>query len=552
MVCGLKITHDGAVAVIRDGRLVCSVEAEKIGNRARYSELRDLAEIQAQLRRHDVEPESLSGIAVDGWARAADGENYVWLRDGDRRVPLDVAGYDDPVTADHRSPAAVHGAAVAGLGAYTSYSHAMGHVFAAYSTSPAAARGASSLVMVWDGGMAPFLYHVDPARGAVRGVGRTIDVSGGLYPIFASHFEPFRVDRRSNDPNRAFGMEALLPVSGKAMAYAGLGKPVEAVIDAMYAASAEIPMVDTPMQSYRWSHRTLELAAPAGATDAELLASFQEFLFRRLLAGLGAVLERHPELRGEPICLSGGCALNIKWNSGLRASGLFAEVWVPPFPNDAGSAIGAACAEMARLTGRTALDWSEFAGPELGPAGPVPAGWTATDCTAEELGALLHAEPEPVVLLSGRAELGPRALGHRSIIAPATSAAMKDRLNDIKGREWYRPVAPVCLVERAAEVFDPGGADPFMLFDHDVRPGWLERIPAVVHLDGSARLQTVSTGNQPLHTILSSYARSSGIPVLCNTSANLSGRGFFPDAASAMEWGGVGRVWADGVLYRRD
>jgi carbamoyltransferase len=154
--------------------------------------------------------------------------------------------------------------------------------------------------------------------------------------------------------------------------------------------------------------------------------------------------------------------------------------------------------------------------------------------------------------MCGRAELGPRALGARSIIAPATNPGMKDLLNDIKHRENYRPVAPICLEEHAPEIFDPGTPDPYMLFEHRVRPDWVQRVPAILHLDGTARLQTVSPADDPvLATILGEYYKRSGIPVLCNTSANYHGKGFFPDAVSAMNWGGVDHVWVNGVLHQR-
>lgn len=91
-----------------------------------------------------------------------------------------------------------------------------------------------------------------------------------------------------------------------------------------------------------------------------------------------------------------------------------------------------------------------------------------------------------------------------------------------------------------------------MLFDHVVRPGWVPRIPAVVHLDGTARLQTVASADDPfLYEVLQQFEAISGIPVLCNTSANLSGHGFFPDVRSALEWGKVARIWSAGLLYER-
>src|SRR5262249_29577078 len=160
---------------------------------------------------------------------------------------------------------------------------------------------------------------------------------------------------------------------------------------------------------------------------------------------------------------------------------------------------------------------------------------------------------ERVVFLSGKADLGPRALGNRSILASAATGEMKDRLNGIKRREAYRPVAPVCLEERAADVFSPGTPDPYMLFTHRVRDEWRARVPAIVHVDGTARLPTLSAAQNPLvASLLRVYEAVSGLPVLCNTSANAPGRGFFPDARSAMEWGEVRYVWCEGTMYSRD
>jgi carbamoyltransferase len=126
-------------------------------------------------------------------------------------------------------------------------------------------------------------------------------------------------------------------------------------------------------------------------------------------------------------------------------------------------------------------------------------------------------------------------------------------LNTVKGREAFRPIAPICLEGRAAEIFEPGTPDPYMLFEHVVRPDWRGRVPAIVHRDGTARLQTVAD-EEPGHLgrLLRAYARLSGIPVLCNTSANFNGCSFFPDAGSAMRWGRVRFVWSDTRLYTRE
>jgi carbamoyltransferase len=130
---------------------------------------------------------------------------------------------------------------------------------------------------------------------------------------------------------------------------------------------------------------------------------------------------------------------------------------------------------------------------------------------------------------------------------------MKRVLNYIKNREDYRPVAPICLEEDAKDIFAPGSKDPYMLFDHIVRPKWKDRIPAVCHLDGTARLQTVNEAENPvLYRLLIEYKRLSGTPLLCNTSANYSGKGFFPDLSSAMKWGKVNYVWCDNALYEKE
>nr|BFE74546.1 hypothetical protein GCM10020092_078470 [Actinoplanes digitatis] len=196
------------------------------------------------------------------------------------------------------------------------------------------------------------------------------------------------------------------------------------------------------------------------------------------------------------------------------------------------------------------VTWDAYQGPRPVPAEPAP-GWEREPCDPAGVARLLHERGQPVVVLDGRAELGPRALGNRSILALADDPKMKDRLNEMKGREPYRPVAPICLEASAPQIFDPGTPDPYMLFDHVVRDEWRTRIPAVVHLDGTARLQTVSPAQHPVVAeILTRYAEHTGVPVLCNTSANHQGRGFFPDVSSATRWGGADYVWSQSWLYR--
>ncbi len=136
----------------------------------------------------------------------------------------------------------------------------------------------------------------------------------------------------------------------------------------------------------------------------------------------------------------------------------------------------------------------------------------------------------------GRSEYGPRALGHRSLLAHPGHAANLERLNDVKGREQFRPVAPMVLAERAAQIFDGPTPSPYMLFVHRVAAEWRDRIPAVVHVDGTARIQTVDRAQEPLVAeMLAAFERRTGLPVVVNTSLNTAGRPMVDSPRDALE-----------------
>jgi carbamoyltransferase len=141
-----------------------------------------------------------------------------------------------------------------------------------------------------------------------------------------------------------------------------------------------------------------------------------------------------------------------------------------------------------------------------------------------------------VAWFQGRSEYGPRALGHRSLLAHPGHAGNLERLNDVKGREQFRPVAPMVLADRAAGIFDGPLPSPYMLFVHDVAEEWRERIPAVVHVDGTARIQTVDPQREPLVArMLGEFERLTGLPVVVNTSLNTAGRPMVDDPRDALE-----------------
>ncbi|WP_329538705.1 carbamoyltransferase N-terminal domain-containing protein [Streptomyces sp. NBC_01358] len=544
IICGVKLTHDGGVALIDDGRLVFSVEMEKLANNPRHQRIDDLEIVSRLLAEYGYRLADVDRFVVDGWRKTHKVKPW-----GGQETLIDLAPYRRGLVDDNLLRPYV--SRMLDL-EYTSYPHYAGHVASAYCSSPFSRAAEPSYVLCWDGAMFPFLYHYDPSTQVMESLGAVHHMLGDTYHTLAMACPPF--DAPLQWPHT-------LALPGKIMAYIAHGTADEGVVESLQVllreAEREVFGTDQPdddrlteAAGRRILARMKEELDCTGARPADVLASIHTFLGRALVDGLKEKIAA--DGRGtRNLCLVGGCALNIKWNSDIRASGIADTVWVPPFPNDAGSALGAACCELLRSPGPVHLEWDTYAGPALVPSEPMP-GWAVRPCSAAELAGRLHESGDPVVVLHGRAELGPRALGHRSILAPASDPGMKDRLNDVKGRERYRPVAPICLEARAPEVFTPGVPDPYMLFEHEVRPDWQNRVPAVVHLDGTARVQTVGPRDDPfVFEVLTDYERLSGIPLLCNTSANLNGSGFFPDVRSAMRWGRVPAVWSDGMLYER-
>jgi carbamoyltransferase len=271
---------------------------------------------------------------------------------------------------------------------------------------------------------------------------------------------------------------------------------------------------------------------------ADLAASVQVRL-EEVLLDLATWL--HARTGDRALTMAGGVALNCVANSRLWREGPFEEVWVQPAAGDAGTALGAALVVARRLGDRvrpiaTAALGSGFADDELEDLlrrAAVPYARPAD--LADEVAGIL-ADDGVVAWFQGRAEHGPRALGHRSLLADPRRADNLERLNDVKGREQFRPLAPMVLAERAAELFDGPLPSPYMLFTHRVRPAWRDAIPAVTHVDGTARIQTVERGAEPLVArMLDAFERRTGVPVVVNTSLNTAGRPIVDSPRDVLE-----------------
>ncbi len=228
--------------------------------------------------------------------------------------------------------------------------------------------------------------------------------------------------------------------------------------------------------------------------------------------------------KGWPLVISGGCGLNCDWNTKWKATDLFSDVFIPPVANDSGSAIGTAIDAQLHFTGDAKIEWDVYSGlPFDTDAGVDLDPYEVWDVSDDDVAAMLEAG---LILgwVHGRFEIGPRALGNRSILAAPFSAETTERLNNIKQREQFRPIAPVALEEDAARWFDCHLPSPFMLFTFGVNT---DALAAITHINGTARLQTVSPDtNRPLHDLLVAFKARTGYGVLCNTSLNFSGKGF--------------------------
>src|SRR5215216_5014557 len=232
------------------------------------------------------------------------------------------------------------------------------------------------------------------------------------------------------------------------------------------------------------------------------------------------------------LCLAGGVALNSVMNTRLLREAGFEQIFVQPAASDAGNALGAALWVWHQRLGRPrgqpmthafyGADWTEReqAGALTGQGLEVQ---SVAD-PAEEAARLL-AGGRIVGWFQGRAEVGPRALGARSILADPRRAETRDVVNArVKRREAFRPFAPSVLDEHGPEFFDGYHANPFMLLVQPVRPDRRAQIPAVTHVDGTARLQSVTAAENPLyHRLISRFAAHAGVPVVLNTSFNLRG-----------------------------
>ncbi len=265
------------------------------------------------------------------------------------------------------------------------------------------------------------------------------------------------------------------------------------------------------------------------------------------------------------LCLAGGVALNCVANGRMAREAGFENVWVQPAAGDNGIAIG--CAYYGHLAiqknARSFLMAEATLGREyrddevhkIGNPLLVTRRTFRGNGICREAARLL-ADRKIFGWFQGRSEFGPRALGNRSILGDPRWPEMKDTLNKrVKFRQAFRPFAPIVLYERAKDIFVGGHESPFMLLAEQVRPEWTSRIPAIVHVDGSARVQTVRREHNPrLYDLLLEFEKLTGVPVLVNTSFNIKGEPIVEtpqDAMNCFIYTGIDYLALHNVLVKK-
>jgi len=276
--------------------------------------------------------------------------------------------------------------------------------------------------------------------------------------------------------------------------------------------------------------------------DCADLAAAGQFCFEQAQSALAEWL--HKKTRAEVLCLTGGTALNCVSNGKLLRDSSFKDVFVPPSPHDGGTAMGCAIYGQIEILD-TQYDFrrfDDFLAPEPDLSRLVELLTKDGEITLEQPEYLFDSIVELLIsgriiaLYYGRSELGPRALGNRSILADPRHPAMKDWINKyVKGRELFRPLAPVALEGAAPVFFEVDRPVPFMQFAVNVRPEYRAVIPAVTHVDGSARLQTVSKRENPfLYALIDAFEKKTRVGVLLNTSFNGQGEPIVETPAEAL------------------
>jgi carbamoyltransferase len=503
VVLGINRTQDASVCLMQGSRLLWAIQKERLSR-----------------RRHDR--------GAPGDVRDLYLPRLPWLEH-----PIDVvveclSADDDDLAAGLRLAPGCRRARI---------SHHLAHVYSAFHPSPFR----EAAVMIVDGDGSPMSGLTEYWAGAAYVPGDWRE---------AASF--YRADRErvlcigkqlwNRDDARPVGLgmfhslltQAIFPGDGnegKVMALAPHGDPRAFKLPPLTVEAGQVG-IPAPWRELLRECARFHYGQPGvDVADCANLAAAGQRAFEDALLEVARWL--HAQTRLDSLCLAGGAALNPSANARLLRETPFRQVFVPPAPGAAGTALGCALYGLSELAEEScAYRWThDYLGPAPERLEIEAALLDRDDLVIEFLPAMdalcgrmleMLRSGRVLALYQGRAEFGPRALGHRSILADPHHAFMRDWINArVKQREWFHPLAPMVLEERAADWFDLPGPSPFMQFAAPVRTDKAAQLQAVTQVDGMARPQTVGADDDPLlRRLLQGAERRTGVPVLLNTSFN--------------------------------
>lgn len=511
IVLGLHTGHDGAACIVRDGRLVAALATERLSRQKKCFGISP-GVIDYVLKAADVTVEQIDAVGLSDWNRDYAFGAIEAYRGGAMLDCLWNTVYGNEVV---ESTAVLRGRSIP---AY-SVGHQLCHAASAYYTSPF---------------QDAYTFTLDASGAKLKN--NSLVCHGVGNKLEALPDPGLMVGCAYGHVCEQLGIGMQIFKAGAMMGLSSHGS----VSDAVKARLA--PHIDRAFCTYDSEHHAWmdllwrdlsgqESCYPPQRKDspeAMNIAAAMQWLFEQcILKAVDAI-----QADGCPnLCLSGGSMLNCNANSAILAQGKFPNLHLFPACSDDGGAVGMALYIAHHIFDEPREPYEDREICYLGAERPLKA--------TPDLGFLAHeiANGKIVAWCNGRSEYGPRALGNRSILADPRVACNHNRINtQIKNREWFRPVAPVVLEEDAQDWFEFDRPSPFMLFT--ARCKQPEAIPAVTHVDGSSRMQTVSRSCNPLYyDLIREFKAITGVPVLINTSLNVDGEPMVETAEDAL------RLW---------
>ncbi|CNB81503.1 putative transferase [Yersinia frederiksenii] len=496
-ILSFKPGHDGSISYIKDNQLIFSHEAEKCSG-FRYCGITSECIIEALSTIND----SPDIISLSGWSSGNSlhssniGAGYFGL-ELTKPTKINFLKYD---------------------ALYFTSSHERSHLLCAYGMSPFH-QGKPCYALLWEGRIGSFYYidqyvKIKKLADIIPDIGIRYAFSYGI----ADKTFPFTQG------------QVRLGDAGKIMALAAYCNREKRTIqdDELISYLLSIPLCHERLCKTQFVKSHLYNIGVESDVFKQFAGHFSDAIFRKFYNKVKKLVNKKL-----PLLISGGCGLNCDWNRKWLNCGLFDDVFIPPCTNDSGSAIGTAIDAQLYFTGHAKIDWSVYCGQKFNDDIIDIVDLEYENLDYDNIAAAL-AEGNIIGWVGGNAEIGPRALGNRSILAAPFNKSTLARLNTIKNRESFRPIAPICIQSDAIDIFGIKKTSPHMLFFTYVLD---KKLQAITHIDGSARPQTVNENqNNHIYQLLLSFKKLTGYGVLCNTSLNFNGKGFINKTSELAEY----------------